>query len=151
MRLQAVRVFWFLSMLMFIFLTLSGGLAAQEPKASQPSPTPEEKEPSVPSLAELSPLATELAERSAVLEKDIAAVFDLSAAEKSLAKIVKRQKKTLWTIARLKDHRRLRLLPSCRAQSRNRNRSQFPPEDGRFPYRSDQPNWNLGNRVVERE
>ena len=102
MRLQAVRVFWFLSMLMFIFLTLSGGLAAQEPKASQPSPTPEEKEPSVPSLAELSPLATELAERSAVLEKDIAAVFDLSAAEKSLAKIVKRQKKLSGQLQDLK-------------------------------------------------
>ncbi|MGB5921684.1 MAG: mechanosensitive ion channel domain-containing protein [Syntrophobacteria bacterium] len=102
MRLQAVRVFWFLSMLMFIFLTLSGGLAAQETKASQPSPTPEEKEPSVPSLAELSPLATELAERSAVLEKDIAAVFDLSAAEKSLAKIVKRQKKLSGQLQDLK-------------------------------------------------
>ena len=34
MRFQAVRVFWFQLMLMFIFLILSGGLAAQEPKAS---------------------------------------------------------------------------------------------------------------------
>ena len=53
MRFQAVRVFWFLLMLMFIFLILSGGLAAQEPNASQPSPAQEEKEPSVASLADL--------------------------------------------------------------------------------------------------
>ena len=43
MRFQAVRVFWLLLMLMLIFLILSGGLAAQEPKASQPSPALEEK------------------------------------------------------------------------------------------------------------
>jgi len=101
MRFQAVRVFWFLLMLMFIFLILSGGLAAQKPKASQP-PTQEEKVPSVPSLAELSPLATELAKRSAVLEKDIAAVLDLSAAEKSLAKIVRRHKKLSGHLIELK-------------------------------------------------
>jgi small-conductance mechanosensitive channel len=87
---------------MFIFLILSSGLTAQEPRASQPYPTQEEKVPLVPSLAELSPLATELAERSAVLEKDIATVFDLSAAEKSLAKIVKSHKKLSGQLKELK-------------------------------------------------
>jgi potassium efflux system protein len=102
MRFQAVRVFCFPLMLMFIFLIVSGGLAAQEPKASQPAPAQEEKDPSVPSLAELSPLATELAERSAVLEKELAAVFDLSAAEKSLAKMVKRQRNLSGQLKELK-------------------------------------------------
>jgi len=102
MKFQAARVLWFLLILMLIFLILSGGPAAQEPKASQPSPNQEEEAPSVPSLSALSPLATELAERSAVLEKDIAAVFDLSAAEKNLAKTVKRQKKLSKQLLRLK-------------------------------------------------
>ncbi|MDH3802338.1 MAG: hypothetical protein OEU80_09665, partial [Deltaproteobacteria bacterium] len=95
-------MFWFLLMLMLIFLILSGGLAAQEPSASQPYPTQEEKVPSVPSLAELSPLATQLAARSAVLEKYIAAVSDLPAAEQSLAEIVERQEKLSGQLKELK-------------------------------------------------
>jgi small-conductance mechanosensitive channel len=102
MKFQAVRVLWFLLTLMSIFLILSNGLAAQEPKASQPSPPQEQEVLSVPSLAELSPLATKLAERSAVLEKDIAAAFDLYVAEKNLAKIVKRQKKLSGQLEDLK-------------------------------------------------
>jgi small-conductance mechanosensitive channel len=102
MKFQAASVLRFLLILMFIFLTLTGGTAAQEPKASQPSPNQEEEVASVPSLSALSPLATELAERSAVFEKDIAAVFDLSAAEKSLAQTVKSQKKLSKQLLRLK-------------------------------------------------
>ncbi len=78
---------------LFLMLTISvlvfadGQLAAQEPKASQPSVAEKEKPPATPDLADLIPLATELSGRLAVLENKIAAGLDISELEKSFSKI----------------------------------------------------------------
>ena len=90
MRFQAVRVFWLLLMPMFIFLILSGGLAAQEPKASQPSPAQEEKEPSVASLADLFELAAALDKRLSTQKTDLAKGFDATAMEKKFVQFNKK-------------------------------------------------------------
>jgi small-conductance mechanosensitive channel len=76
--------------------------SAQAPKAAQPS-SEEKKEPSsAVSLAELVPLATQLEERSAALEKKLVSVFDVSKAEEVLPEIAERTKKLSEQFAALK-------------------------------------------------
>jgi len=75
-------------MLIISVLVFSGGqLAAQEPRASQPSVAEKEKPPAMPGLADLIPLAAELSGRLAVLENKIAAELDVIELEKSFSKI----------------------------------------------------------------
>lgn len=90
MGIQQARVILFLTLLLIIPLTFQGMTFAQNHTGAQPSEVKKKEPPAAPSIAELSPLATNLAERSAALEKELASVFDLSEAGENSEKIAKR-------------------------------------------------------------
>ena len=81
MRSQTIRVVWFLMMLMAAFAMPQEAVAVQKPEAQQTLPEGEGRPVSLPGLADLIPLSTELSRRSFAIEKNITAVFNLSAAE----------------------------------------------------------------------
>lgn len=81
MRSQTIRVVWFLMMLMAAFAMPKEAVAVQKPEAQQTLPEGEGRPVSLPGLADLIPLSSELSRRSFALEKNITAVFNLSAAE----------------------------------------------------------------------
>ncbi|UCG12139.1 MAG: mechanosensitive ion channel [Deltaproteobacteria bacterium] len=83
MKSQVAKGFRFLLLSMSIFLILIGILAAQQPTAPPPSPAAEEPA-SKHTLADLAPLASELADRLTDLERNIAAGFDITAVTGSL-------------------------------------------------------------------
>ncbi len=89
MGIQQVRVILFLTLLLIIPLTFQGMTFALNDTGAQPSEVKKKEPPPAPSIAELSPLATNLAERSAALEKELASVFDLSEAGENSEKIAK--------------------------------------------------------------
>jgi small-conductance mechanosensitive channel len=85
MLVQRLRVL--LAILVFLSLTLSTTTYGQNDKG--PEPTVEEKKepPVATSVAEIVPLATKLAERSAALENELAKVFNFSEAEERFEQI----------------------------------------------------------------
>ncbi|MGD8530044.1 MAG: hypothetical protein PVG97_03625, partial [Syntrophobacterales bacterium] len=85
MLVQRLRVL--LAILLFLSLTLSTTTYGQNDKG--PEPTVEEKKepPVATSVAEIVPLATKLAERSAALENELAKVFNFSEAEERFEQI----------------------------------------------------------------
>jgi small-conductance mechanosensitive channel len=89
-------------MIMTVLLVIHGTANAQAPKASQPSSEGEKETTSAVSLAELVPLATQLAERSAQLENKLGGVFDVSKAEEVLPRIAKRAEKLSEQLTTLK-------------------------------------------------
>lgn len=81
MRSQTVKVVLFLMMLMATFAMSQGAVAVQKPETQQTPDESKGRSVSPPGLADLIPLSTELSKRSSALEKNIATVFNLSAAD----------------------------------------------------------------------
>ncbi len=102
MHIRSIRV----SSILLIFITalimLPGAAIAQAPKASQPSSEGKKETSSAVSLAELVPLATQLAERSTALENKLGNVFDVSKADEVLPRIAERTEKLSGQLATLK-------------------------------------------------
>jgi small-conductance mechanosensitive channel len=97
---QRLRVL--LAILLFLPLTLNNTTYAQNNKVAEVSGE-EKKEPAAaPSVAEIVPLATQLAERSAALQNELAKVFNFSEAEENLDKIAKRTQKLSEELLALK-------------------------------------------------
>ena len=86
---QRVRVFLLLAILLFFPMIFKGTTYGQNDKEAQTSGETKKEEPAAPSVAEIVPLGTQLAEGSAALESELTNVFDSSAAEESLDKIAK--------------------------------------------------------------
>ena len=103
MRSQTVRVVWFLMMLMAAFAMSKEAVAVQKPEAQQTPPEGEGRLVSLPGLADLTPLSTELFKRSFALEKNIAAVFNLSAAEEKFNRIDEKLKALSGRLQTLKN------------------------------------------------
>ncbi len=89
MGMQKVRVVFFLTLLLIFSQTFQGMTYGQNEKSAQPSGEEKKEPPVAPSVAEIIPLATQLAERSAAFESELTNVFNFSAAEESLDKIAK--------------------------------------------------------------
>jgi small-conductance mechanosensitive channel len=87
MKRQSAKILRFFLVPMAMLLILTGVSASQESKTSQPSPTGEKKPAPGEKLADLVPLASELANRLVDLEKGIETGFDLSVATKSFERI----------------------------------------------------------------
>lgn len=103
MRSQTVRVVWFLMMLMAAFAMSKEAVAVQKPEAQQTPPEGEGRPVALPGLADLTPLSTELFKRSFALEKNIAAVFNLSAAEEKFNRIDEKLKALSGRLQTLKN------------------------------------------------
>ncbi len=73
--------------LLWAFLLIPPGAAAQQPQGPQPTGVQEKKPPPVPGLADLIILEAKLSARLAVLQKKIGAEFDASPVEKGLSEI----------------------------------------------------------------
>ncbi|MCG6980210.1 MAG: hypothetical protein LJE88_02270, partial [Deltaproteobacteria bacterium] len=96
---QRMRVL--LVLVILLLLPLSGTTYAQNDKSVQPSE--EKKEPpAAPSVAEIVPMATQLAERSAALESDLIKVFNFAGAEEDLDKITKRTQQLSEELQKIK-------------------------------------------------
>ena len=96
---QRMRVF--LLLVILLLLPLSGTTYAQNDKSAQPS-VEEKKPPAVSSVAEIVPMATELAERSAALESDLTKVFNFAGAEENLDKITTRTQQLTEELQKIK-------------------------------------------------
>jgi len=90
---QRVRVFLLLAILLLFPLTLSGTTYGQDDKSTQTSGEEKKEPPAAPSVAEIVPLGTQLAERSAALESELTNLFNFSEAQESLDKIAKQTEK----------------------------------------------------------
>jgi potassium efflux system protein len=99
-RLQVVLLLVFL---LLFPLTPSGTTFAQKDTGAQPSPEEKKEAPAPPSVAEIIPMGTQLADSSAALENELNNVFNLSAAEDSLDKIAKESAKLSEQLQKLKD------------------------------------------------
>ena len=115
MRFDKKNVFrvLFLMLIISILVFADGQLAAQEPKASQPSVAEKERSPAIPNLADFIPLATELSGRLAVLENTISAGLPVSEIEKSFSKIrenLENYSAQLKTLEATEDYRYPRLV-----------------------------------------
>jgi len=86
---KQVRVFFFLTLLLIFSLTFQGMAYGQNDKTAQPSVEEKKELPTAPNVAEIVPLATQLAERSAALESELTNLFNFSQAEENLVKIAK--------------------------------------------------------------
>jgi potassium efflux system protein len=96
---QRMRVLLLLAIL--LLLPLSGTTYGQNDKSAQPSE--EKKEPpAAPSVAEIVPMATRLAERSAALESDLTKVFNFAGAEENLEKVGKNTERLIEELQTLK-------------------------------------------------
>jgi small-conductance mechanosensitive channel len=98
-RLQLVLLLVFL---LFFSLTRSGAIYAENDTGVQPTPAEKKESPAPPSVAEIIPLGTQLAEGSAALENELTNVFNFSAAEESLDKIAKGTEKLSEQLQKLK-------------------------------------------------
>ena len=98
-RLQLVLLLLFL---LFFPLTRSGTTFAQNDTGAQPSPEEKKESPAPPSVAEIVPLATQLADRSAALKDELTKIFDFSGAEDSLDKIAEESAKLSERLQKLK-------------------------------------------------
>ncbi len=85
----AQRLKVLLAILLFISLTLSTTTYGQNDKGPEPAAEEKTESPAAASVAEIVPLATQLAERSAALESELQNLFNFSAAEENLDKIAK--------------------------------------------------------------
>jgi potassium efflux system protein len=102
MGMQQVRAVLFLTLFLPFSLTFHGIAYGQNDKTAQP-PKEEKKElTAAPNVAELVPLATQLAERSAALESELTNLFNFSQAEESLDKIAKGTEKLSEQLQALK-------------------------------------------------
>ncbi|MGW8223903.1 MAG: hypothetical protein ACWGP1_17275, partial [Syntrophobacteria bacterium] len=90
---QRVRVFLLLAILLLFPLASNGTTYGQNDKSAQPSGEEKKEPPAAPSVAEIVPLTTQLAERSAALESELTNLFNFSEAQESLDKISKRAEK----------------------------------------------------------
>ncbi|MDA3896334.1 MAG: hypothetical protein PF482_09325, partial [Desulfobacteraceae bacterium] len=81
-----------LLLLMFGLLTWTGTTAAQNADSILPASSGENTKSGTSNLPDLISMATELENRSMVLEKDLTALSDLSVAQKSLAQMAKETK-----------------------------------------------------------
>jgi small-conductance mechanosensitive channel len=90
---QRVRVFLSLAILLLFPLASNGTTYGQNDKSAQPSGEEKKEPPAAPSVAEIVPLTTQLAERSAALESELTNLFNFSEAQESLDKISKRAEK----------------------------------------------------------
>jgi small-conductance mechanosensitive channel len=99
---QRVRVFLLLAILLLFPLTLSGTTYGQDDKSTQTSGEEKKEPPAAPSVAEIVPLGTQLAERSAALESELTNLFDFSEAQESLDKIAKQTEKLSEQLQTLK-------------------------------------------------
>ena len=88
---QRLRVL--LAILLFLSLPLIGTTYGQNDKGPEPAAEEKKEPPAAPNVAEVVPLATQLAERSAALERELTKVFNFPEAEKSLEKIAKESEK----------------------------------------------------------
>jgi len=102
MGIKQVRVVLLLAILLLFPWTLSGTTYGQNDKSAQPSGEAKKEEPAPPNVAELVPLATQLAERSAALESELTNLFNFSEAEGNLDKIAKRTQKLSEELLALK-------------------------------------------------
>jgi potassium efflux system protein len=102
MLVQRVRVFLLLAILLLFPLTLSGTTYGQNDKSAQPSAEEKKEPPVAPNVAEIIPLGTQLAERSAALESELTKVFNFSEAEERLDKIAKETAKLSEQLQTLK-------------------------------------------------
>jgi small-conductance mechanosensitive channel len=100
MRAQLLRVL--LAIILFISLTLSTTTYGQNDKGPEPAAEAKKEPPAAASVAEIVPLATQLAERSATLENELAQVFNFSKAEESVEKIGKETTKLSEQLQALK-------------------------------------------------
>jgi potassium efflux system protein len=96
------QVVLLLVLLLLFPLSPSGTSFAQKDTGGQPSPEEKKELPAPPSVAEIVPLGTQLAEGSAALENQLINVFDFSAAEDSLDKIAKESAKLSEQLQELK-------------------------------------------------
>jgi len=99
---QRVRVFLLLAILLLFPLTLSGTTYGQDDKSTQTSGEEKKEPPAAPSVAEIVPLGTQLAERSAALESELTNLFNFSEAQESLDKIAKQTEKLSEQLQTLK-------------------------------------------------
>jgi len=102
MGIKQVRVVLLLAILLFLPLTIVGITYGQNDKSAQPSGEEKKEAPAAPSVAEIVPLGTQLAERSAALESELTNVFNFSEAEESLDKIARGTEKLSEQLQTLK-------------------------------------------------
>ena len=102
MGMQQVRVVFFLTLLLSFSLIFQGMTNGQNDKSAQLSGETKKEEPAAPSVAEIIPLGTQLAESSAALESELTNVFDSAAAEDGLDKIAKESAKLSEQLQALK-------------------------------------------------
>jgi potassium efflux system protein len=89
MGIKQVRVVLLLAILLLLSFTLNGTTYGQNNKVAEPVAEEKKKPPLAPSVAEIVPLATQLAERSAAFESELTNLFNFSEAEENLVKIAK--------------------------------------------------------------
>jgi small-conductance mechanosensitive channel len=97
---QRLRVL--LAILLLLSLTLSGTTYGQNDKSPEPAAEEKKEPPAAATVAEIVPLATRLAERSAALESEFTNLFNFSEAEENLDKIAKRTAKLSEQLQELK-------------------------------------------------
>jgi potassium efflux system protein len=102
MGVKQLRVVLLLAILLLFPLTLSGTTYGQNDKSAQPSGEEKKEPPAAPSVAEIVPLGTQLAERSAALESELTNLFNFSEAQESLDKIAKQTEKLSEQLQTLK-------------------------------------------------
>lgn len=102
----AVSKISIISLLFFLLLTVSQGLAQEQQSNSDKTTVSEEEIPIVvPDLAEIIPLATKLTKSSAELEKSLLGLTDFSALQKSYSEIEVHRKGLADQLVELKDPR----------------------------------------------
>jgi len=102
MKLQATKVFRLSLFILSIILFLDGSLAAQESAKPESDKVQLQPAPSLPDIADIIPLATELNSRLSVLEKGIAVGLKVSAVEKGFAKVMANLEEDAAQIERFK-------------------------------------------------